>query len=146
MNTLVLQLLAGGLAAIFLIFALVVVVLLVRSNKRDSNFSAALPGAVPETEAKEETAPSKDAAGEEVEFDFRSAAPTASRIEITGPSSIPYVPASNAPELSNFTPNQPSARPTGRRAGVPGGATQSGTGRRARQAGMPAPQHRQNNQ
>lgn len=145
MNLFVVQLLAGGLAALFLIFALVVVFLLVRSNKRDSNFSAALPGAVSETEDQEVDTASTETTGEEPEFDFRSAAPTVSRIEITGPGSTPFVPASNAPELSSVTPNQPPARPTGRRAGVPGSATQAGTGRRARQAGMPAPQPRQDN-
>lgn len=144
MNPLVAQLLTLGLAALFLVFALIVIILLVRSNKRDSDFSAALPGATPETEEKEGN-PHNETAGEEPEFDFRSAAPTASRIEITGPGSQPYVPASDAPELSNFAPNRPTSRPTGRRAGTPGGATQSGTGRRARQAGVPAPQPRRDN-
>lgn len=145
MNPLVVQFLTGGLAAIFLIFALVVAVLLVRSNKRDSSFSTALPGAVSEAEEQEQKASRKESTEEELEFDFRSAAPTVSRIEVTGPDSQPYIPPSDAPELSDFTPTRPAARPTGRRAATPGGATQSGTGRRARQAGVPAPQPRRDN-
>lgn len=145
MNPLVVQLLTGGLAAIFLIFALVVAVLLIRSNKRDSSFSAALPGAASGAEEQGEKDSRKESTEDELEFDFRSAAPTVSRIEVTGPESQPYVPPSDAPELSGFTPTRPATRPTGRRAATPGGTTQAGTGRRARQAGVPAPQPRRDN-